>query len=354
MIDRYLNGIEEKLEDTEEAEADDENYLGSGHDDSAEDEVEDEVDDNVDDDIPNFFKEAKKRDGREGEASAKQEKEAEHVGDASAEQEEEAEHRGDASAEQEAWDSNTKKATTKVSQAKENKLLPITLDISNDWNVDSITAARDNFFAAVHGLTVKMKKNNKKIIKKITEEEAIDITNFFFNQVMGKPAYNRLSSLVRSYNEHDDGEPDKGLSERADEAAKNTKHATLKHFFTTMGAVTRASRPNNSIIQQIYHLHMLKDLAEAYMKLIVEVSTEKPTAMGKEKKKRLLEEFESQGYGTDIGQGWKTAVNKYICDKLGYTQTILSNKVQSGKVVQTLVDEFGTGIVPVIPTGGLR
>ncbi len=65
---------------------------------------------------------------------------------------------------------------------------------------------------------------------------------------MGKPAYNRLSLLVRSYNEYDDGEPDKGLSERADEAAKNTKHATLKHFFMTMGAVTRASRLNNSII----------------------------------------------------------------------------------------------------------
>ena len=45
--------------------------------------------------------------------------------DASAEQEKEAEHGGDALAEQEAGDSNTKKATTKVSQAKEKKLLPI-------------------------------------------------------------------------------------------------------------------------------------------------------------------------------------------------------------------------------------
>ena len=78
---------------------------------------------------------------------------------------------------------------------------------------------------------------------------------------------------------------------------------------------------------------MLKDLAEAYIKLIAEVSTEKPTAIGKERKKRLLEEFKSQGYGTNTGQDWKTAVNKYICDKLGYTQTILSNKVQTGKVV---------------------
>lgn len=339
MIDRYLDGIEQKpknttnqssstatatamgsLQLTEEVEADDENYVDNGRDNSAEDEVEEEVDDNVDDDV----------------------------------REKEAEHGGDALAEQDAGDSNTKKATTKVPLAKEKKLLPIMLDISDDWNVDNITAARDKFFAAIHGLTVEMKKNNKNIIKEITEEEAVDITNFFFNQIMGKPAYNRLSSLVRSYNEHDDGEPDKGISERADEAAKNTKHATLKYFFTTMGAVTRAGRPNNSIIQQIYHLHVLKDLAEAYMKLIAEVSTKKQTAVGKEKRKRLLEELESQGYGTDVGQGWKTAVNKYICDKLGYTQTILSNKLQSGKVVQALVDEFGTGIVPVIPTGGLR
>jgi len=164
---------------------------------------------------------------------------------------------------------------------------------------------------------------------------------------MGRPALNRLSSLVQSYNKHGDGEPDKGVSERADEAAKNTEHATLKHFFATMGAVTRASRPNNSIIQQIHHLHTLKDLAEAYMKLIAKVSTKKPTAMWGEKKKRLLEELKSRGYGTDIGQGWKTAVNKYICDKLGYTQTILSNKVQSGKLVQALMDEFSTGIVPI-------
>ena len=55
------------------------------------------------------------------------------------------------------------------------------LDISNNWDTDSITAARDKFFAAVHSLTVKIKKNNKKIIKEIMEEEAINIINFFFN-----------------------------------------------------------------------------------------------------------------------------------------------------------------------------
>jgi hypothetical protein len=368
MIDRYLDGVEEKpesttnqssstatatamgsLQDTAEVEAGDENYVDSGHDNSAEDEVEEEeVEDNVDDDIPNFLKEA-----IDQEETTREEGDG-YGGNASAEQGKEAEHGDDAPAKQEARGSNTKKATTKVSRAKEKKLLPIMLDISDNWNVDNITAARDKFFAAVHCLTVKIKKNNKNIIKEITEEEAVDITNFFFGQIMGRPALSRLSSLVQSYNKHSDGEPDKGVSERADEAAKNTKHATLKHFFATMGAVTRASRPNNSIIQQIYHLHTLKDLAEAYMKLIAEVSTKKLTAMGKEKKKRLLEELESQGYSTDIGQGWKTAVNKYICDKLGYTQTILTNKVQSGKVVQALVDEFGTGIIPVIPIGGLR
>lgn len=86
----------------------------------------------------------------------------------------------------------------------------ITNSKTDSEHVNNITAARDEFFAAAHGLTVKIKKNNKEIVKEITEEEAIDITDFF-NQVVGKPAYNHLSSLVRSYNEHDDGEPDKGV-----------------------------------------------------------------------------------------------------------------------------------------------
>jgi len=122
------------------------------------------------------------------------------------------------------------------------------LDISNNWNVNNITAARDKFFAVVYGLIVKIKKNNKNIIKEITEEEAVNITNFFFSQIMGRPALSRLSSLMQLYNKHSDGKPDKGVSKRADEAAKNTKYTTLKYFFVTIGAITRASRLNNSII----------------------------------------------------------------------------------------------------------
>jgi len=38
---------------------------------------------------------------------------------------------------------------------------------------------------------------------------------------------------------------------------------------------------------------MLKDLAEAYIKLIAKVFTKKLTIIGKEKKKRLLEEFKT-------------------------------------------------------------
>jgi len=70
------------------------------------------------------------------------------------------------------------------------------LDISDNWNVDNITAARDKFFTAVYGLIVKIRKNNKNIIKEITEEEAVNITNFFFSQIMGRPALSRLSSLI--------------------------------------------------------------------------------------------------------------------------------------------------------------
>jgi hypothetical protein len=65
---------------------------------------------------------------------------------------------------------------------------------------------------------------------------------------MGRPALSYLSLLIQLYNKYSDGKPDKGVFKRADEAVKNTKYATLKHFFVTIGAVTRASRLNNSII----------------------------------------------------------------------------------------------------------
>ena len=193
------------------------------------------------------------------------------------------------------------------------------LDISNNQNINNITTTRNNFFAVVYSLIVKIKKNNKNIIKEITEEEAVNITNFFFSQIMGRPALNYLFLLIQLYNKYSNSELDKGVSKRANKAVKNTKYAIFKHFFITIGAITRASRPNNSIIQQIYYIYTLKDLAKAYIKLITKVSTKKLTIIRKEKKKRLLEELKSQGYSTDIGQGQKTAVNKYIYNKLRYT-----------------------------------
>ena len=123
------------------------------------------------------------------------------------------------------------------------------LDISNNQNVNNITTIRDKFFIVVYGLIVKIKKNNKNIIKEITEEEAVNITNFFFSQIIGRPALSYLSLLIQLYNKYSNGKPDKGVSKRANKAAKNTKHTTLKYFFITIGAITRASRPNNSIIQ---------------------------------------------------------------------------------------------------------
>ena len=53
---------------------------------------------------------------------------------------------------------------------------------------------------------------------------------------------------MRLYNKHNNNKLDKGLSKRANKAVKNTKYTILKHFFMTMGTVTRASRLNNSII----------------------------------------------------------------------------------------------------------
>ena len=41
------------------------------------------------------------------------------------------------------------------------------LNISNNWDADSITAAKDKFFAVVYNLIVKIKKTIKRLLKRL-------------------------------------------------------------------------------------------------------------------------------------------------------------------------------------------
>ena len=135
-----------------------------------------------------------------------------------------------------------------VSKLRKKGLLPIKFNLSKAINIAYITGAWDKFFAKVRLLKFNALINNKKTVIKVTKDDTIKITNFFFSQIIGKPVLSYLSLLIQLYNKHNDYKPDKGVAERAQEAARRTINRTLKYFFKTIRKSKALSRGSNSII----------------------------------------------------------------------------------------------------------
>ncbi|XTI94613.1 hypothetical protein V2W45_1335988 [Cenococcum geophilum] len=136
-------------------------------------------------DIPNFLKQS-------NEGGAVEEDKAKDGGEAEAK----AEDGGEAAAEEEAERLDGAKDIMTVSKPRKKGLLPIKFNLSEAVDIIYITGARDEFFAAVRLLKFDVLTNNKKTVIRVTKDDAIKITNFFFSQIMGKPALSRLSLLM--------------------------------------------------------------------------------------------------------------------------------------------------------------
>ncbi|XTI94612.1 hypothetical protein V2W45_1335987 [Cenococcum geophilum] len=67
-------------------------------------------------------------------------------------------------------------------------LLPITYGLTEAYSVEYITEARDDFFAAIREVYFTVIRDNKAESIDISDEKAVNITNFFFYHTMGKPA----------------------------------------------------------------------------------------------------------------------------------------------------------------------
>jgi len=68
-----------------------------------------------------------------------------------------------------------------VSKLRKKGLLSIKFNLSEAVNIAYITGARDKFFAAVRLLKFNALINNKKTVIRVTKDNAIKITNFFFS-----------------------------------------------------------------------------------------------------------------------------------------------------------------------------
>jgi len=87
--------------------------------------------------------------------------------------------------------------------------------------INKLQAVRNTFFHELCKLKVKVQANNKVTTGFFDKAEATAITNFFFTEVMGVSARQRLTSLITYYNSHEDEMIDVSVGACAEQLSLN-------------------------------------------------------------------------------------------------------------------------------------
>lgn len=222
-----------------------------------------------------------------------------------------------------------------------NRLHAITLDLSSDGNRTTLAAAQNGFYQDLQSLHVQVKIDNKLKTCSFTEEEAIAITNFFFDDVMGSKAYTRLQRFIKIYTTLSQDGTNQRTVTRAELAACDAAlPLQIRKFFSTFARAQQTKSNQNPELAAFRHVQLAMELLQEYNSL---------REAARKKDKDLIESLLRAGWKPARGVSWTSVVIKCLASEVGMTTTALQNICQSAQGVQTLADHFGAGIICVLP-----
>jgi hypothetical protein len=227
--------------------------------------------------------------------------------------------------------------------AAESRLTDLTLAMNREVDTEALAGMRDRFIEAVRKLKPEVKRDNKSEVKPFSEAELVEIANFFFGEVMGPASLARLRSLISFYNQETEHGLDVGVSARAASLAgeEETPHP-LREFFMSFSKAEAAQVSKTSVFGQINQTVLGLELHRHYNELRSLARTGDPA---------LLAFLRAQGQRTRKGVGWQSCVINYLAASLETTPTILQNTCQTAQGVAGLVEQFGPGIIVLLPAG---
>jgi len=215
--------------------------------------------------------------------------------------------------------------------------------MTSDVNAAALSEMMKRFFQELRRLSMEVRTNNKLETKKFTDDEAVDITNFFFTEMMGPRCLGRISSLIRHYNKHGEYGIDKGAAARAEALAQDPDTpASIRRFFGAFSKVERAKMGASSVFGQLQHAELNLDLLHQFNAL---------KTMVQDSNKQLMDFLKKNGYSTAKGVSWQSLIITYLADALQIDNIALRNNTQSAQGIAALVDQFGFGILTVLPPG---
>jgi hypothetical protein len=207
---------------------------------------------------------------------------------------------------------------------------------------------RDEFYKELEAIEVEKAKGNKKqtaASKKKMLQTVIDVTNFFFNEVMGPGAFQQVASIITDYNARNYNQIGSNAVTRAVYLASiNGTPTVIRSFYTSFANSERFNANSNSnyarLLKSIYDVELYK----SFLALHDSVEMRDPS---------LVQFLESKGLKTAIGRGYRSLVMKYLQKELGFDEerTELQNRFQAGQGLAEVVKHFGEGFLILLPSG---
>ncbi len=237
---------------------------------------------------------------------------------------------------------NSKAAAT----APKSRLDNLTLGLSTEVDLGALATIREDFFHELCNLKVRISKDNKMVTEQFAIEEALEITNFFFTEMMGGQAINRLSTLIQYYSGIDDMGLDRGAAARAAVLAQNsTTPLSLRVFFGSFSKMTETYSNDSSALYYIRQCIASFDLLDRFNKI---------KTIAHQRDRTLVTFLTDNGYTTKRGVSMQSCIINYLADSLDISVTNLKNSCQMALGVTGLIEEFGLGVITLLPRGTMN
>lgn len=220
------------------------------------------------------------------------------------------------------------------------ELVELELALDEQVAVTDLVSRRDDFYNRLLQLEVQHTRDFSTETVSFTAEEAITITNFFFSDVMGTQAYNRVAEIINFYTRKDDIGIDTQAAARASVLAKDANvPLAIREFYSTFSDIKRG---------QTYHI---KDISYAgFLKHNARInmwsSWNSLRQLASQKDPDIIRFLNHQGYRISKGKDYRTMVNEYLGNAL---QVNVSSETQSAFGLAHLAEHFGPAITLLLP-----
>jgi hypothetical protein len=207
---------------------------------------------------------------------------------------------------------------------------------------------RDEFYKQLEAIEVEKTKDNKKqsaTSKKNNLRMVIEITKFFFNEVMGPDAFTRVGSIITDYNARIEDQIGSNAVTRAIYLASiNGIPTVVRSFYTSFANAERLNANSISNYARLLKSKYDMELYKSFLALCDSAERKDPS---------LIQFLESKGLKTGLGRTYRSLVMKYIQKELGFDEerTEFQNRCQAGQGLAQVVEHFGEGVLIFLPAG---